>query len=248
MYFYVDGVPALSNFIAKQIPVEVDQKVGRELRKEILAENELDTTRTKELQTFYREAGFDPHTKVYVINKEIPNAFASPDNTIFIYVGLLRELTSHQELAALLSHEYIHIKNRHGIKSLVHSLSRQLLTEIITGGDKSETLVENAGELLSLRNSRKFEYESDLQGLELLERNRIPLVGMLSLLEKIKNIEQKFNEEKFPSYLSTHPAPADRIKEVTKAINRKVIKFDDREDLEFIFQKLTLGLSPRIVK
>jgi len=36
IYFYIDGVPAVSNYVVEQIPTSVDKEVGRELRREIL--------------------------------------------------------------------------------------------------------------------------------------------------------------------------------------------------------------------
>ncbi len=52
-----------------------------------------------------------------VINSSVPNAWALPGGKIAINRGLLLELNSEAELAAVLGHEIVHAAARHGAKS-----------------------------------------------------------------------------------------------------------------------------------
>ena len=53
-----------------------------------------------------------------VINDSVPNAWALPGGKLAVNRGLLTELKSEAELAAVLSHEVVHAAARHGAKSV----------------------------------------------------------------------------------------------------------------------------------
>lgn len=226
----------MSNYVVKQIPTSVDKEVGRELRREILRSAPIDEDKTELLTKFYGELGYDNKTKVYVVKAKEFNAFALPDNSIFVFDQVLREVNSYPELAALLGHEYIHIKNRHGMKTLAHSLSRELLTAVLTGGDNSDKFISNSNKLLTLKNSRDFETEADKGGLELLVQYRIDIKGMSELLKRMEKMSEGKN---IPSYLSTHPDSEDRLETIEDEINVKQNNFVQSTNLNDLFQQLT---------
>ena len=236
IYFYIDGVPAVSNYVVEQIPTSVDKEVGRELRREILRSAPIDEEKTALLAAFYSELGYDSKTKVYVVKAREFNAFALPDNSIFVFDQVLREVKSYPELAALLGHEYIHIKNRHGMKTLAHSLSRELLTAVLTGGDNSDKFISNSNKLLTLKNSRDFETEADKGGLDLLVQNRIDINGMTELFKRMEKISEGKN---VPAYLSTHPDSEDRLETTEEEIKKKQNNYVHSDKLDDLFQQLT---------
>ncbi|MFZ2982674.1 MAG: M48 family metalloprotease, partial [Sphingobium sp.] len=53
-----------------------------------------------------------------VLNDSVPNAWAMPGGKIAFNRGLLYELNSEAELAAVLSHEIVHSAARHGAKGM----------------------------------------------------------------------------------------------------------------------------------
>jgi predicted Zn-dependent protease len=53
-----------------------------------------------------------------VINDSVPNAWALPGGKLAINRGLLTELKSEAELAAVLGHEIVHAAARHGARSV----------------------------------------------------------------------------------------------------------------------------------
>lgn len=238
IYFYIDGVPAVSNYVVEQIPTSVDKEVGRELRREILRSAPIDEEKTELLSAFYGELGYDNKTKVYVVKAKEFNAFALPDNSIFVFDQVLREVKSYPELAALLGHEYIHIKNRHGMKTLAHSLSRELLTAVLTGGDNSDKFISNSNKLLTLKNSRDFETEADKGGLELLVQNRIDINGMTELFKRMEKLGERTGKS-VPAYLSTHPDIEDRLETTEEEIKKKQNNYVHNDKLDDLFQQLT---------
>ena len=55
---------------------------------------------------------------VVVLNNSVPNAWAMPGGKMAINRGLLIELASEAELAAVLAHEVVHVAARHGAKRI----------------------------------------------------------------------------------------------------------------------------------
>ena len=238
IYFYIDGVPAISNFVVNRLPNSIDNEVGEEARKEILKEAAIDNDKTQLLNEFYKELHFDNETKVYVVKANEFNAFALPDNSIFVFDKVLYDVTSYEELAALLAHEYSHIKYRHGIKGIAQSLSWELLGKVISGDDNSNDFVRNSNLLLTLENSRVFETQADIGGLELLRQQHIDQKGMTDLFQVMLKLPQQ-DKKQIPAYLSTHPDTEERLVKVQKVIKEKTSDSKANIKLELIFNKLT---------
>jgi len=116
-----------------------------------------------------------------VINNSVPNAWALPGGKIAVNRGLLTEMDSEAELAAVLGHEVVHAAARHGAQRQ----SRQVLLQgaIMAGGlavgastDRSEytavaILAGGLGaQLISARYSREAEREADRFGMIYMHR------------------------------------------------------------------------------
>lgn len=192
------------------------------------------------LNEFYDELNYNTKTKLYVVRANEFNAFALPDNSIFVFDEVLRKVGSYQELAALLGHEYCHIKYRHGMKGIAQTLSWGLLGELITGGDHSNGFIENSNLLLTLKNSREFETQSDFGGLELMRQQQIDQTGMSDMFRTMLDAHKGRSEDR-PSYLSTHPDTEDRLDAVEQEIKTKPGVVKQHSKLELIFEELTKG-------
>ncbi|MBL7835899.1 MAG: M48 family metallopeptidase [Bacteroidetes bacterium] len=55
--------------------------------------------------------------RFYVLKSAVPNAFATQRGVIFITIGLLAQLESEAQLAFVICHEAIHVKNNHNIET-----------------------------------------------------------------------------------------------------------------------------------
>ena len=103
-----------------------------------------------------------------VLNNSVPNAWALPGGKIAVNRGLLTELTSEAELAAVLGHEIVHAAARHGALAMQRGLLLQgaLLATAVAAqqGDYGGLTVGAASlgaQLITQRNSRGAELESE---------------------------------------------------------------------------------------
>ncbi len=84
-----------------------------------------------------------------VLNSSVPNAWALPGGKIAVNRGLLTELHSEAELAAVLGHEIVHAAARHGALAMQRGLLLQgalLATAVITQRDHDPGLADRRRE------------------------------------------------------------------------------------------------------
>jgi predicted Zn-dependent protease len=69
----------------------------------------------------------------------------------------------------------------------------------------ADTIAGAAANLSGLKFSREQEAEADRGGVELLQKARLPATGLKSFFEELAR-----DKEQVPTFLSTHPADAER--------------------------------------
>lgn len=107
-----------------------------------------------------------------VLNSSVPNAWALPGGKIAVNRGLLLELDSEAELAAVLGHEIVHAAAGHGAQAMQRSMILQgvLLATTVAAqrSDYSDLSIGAASvgaQLLNQRYSRNAELEADYYGM-----------------------------------------------------------------------------------
>ena len=142
-----------------------------------------------------------PRPKVYVIETDQPNAFATgrdPDNAaVAATTGLLRRLTE-EEVAAVMAHELAHIRNRDTLimtvtATFAGAISMLANFALFFGGDRNRPggmigtialmiLAPLAAALVQMAISRSREYEADRVGAEICGNPQ----GLAAALRKIE--------------------------------------------------------------
>jgi predicted Zn-dependent protease len=170
-----------------------------------------------------------------VIKGEITNAFALPGGRIVVYTGILDKIKSYPELAALLSHEFTHINNKHTTKSLFRRLGSKVFLGLLFGRVSAVTgvVVDNADNLRSLKYSRRLEKEADIEGLNLLLKRQIDPAGFEQLFIHLKDSAPT---NALPEFLGSHPDVNKRIRYINEASGMPLIK--EHTELKTIFEKL----------
>ncbi|RMH02322.1 MAG: tetratricopeptide repeat protein [Aquificota bacterium] len=159
----------------------------------------------------------------FVVNSSQVNAFALPGGPVFITRGLLLKLNSEGELAGVLAHELGHINARHHAKFLEKQFGISLLLNIgaILLADKpyGQALLQFGqigGSLLALKFSRDQEREADAYAVKYTLRSGYDPYGIVRVFYTFKSMERS----RPPEWLSTHPLPETRIREVEAELNR----------------------------
>lgn len=139
----------------------------------------------------------------YVARDPIVNAFALPNGSIYLYVGLLARLENEAQLAHVLSHEIAHVVQRHSLQS-----SRNRRATIVAANVADMLLFGTSiaylpaiGSLAG--HSRESEAEADRLALEYMSRAGYPLEGAEQTFKLIQEVKQK--ESVWGSVYSSHP-------------------------------------------
>jgi predicted Zn-dependent protease len=147
---------------------------------------------------------------VAVIDEPALNAWCMPGGKMAIYTGIIQKLAlTDDEIAQVMGHEITHALLGHGRERMSRAIAMQggmTLGSILAGRDLSG-LAPVADIALTLPNSRENESEADRYGLELAARAGYDPRAAVRLWEKIGAAGGNGP----PQFLSTHPAPANRI-------------------------------------
>ncbi len=151
------------------------------------------------------------------LEDESVNAFALPGGYIFITRGMLEKLTTEAQLAGILAHEITHVVARHASANMSREIGISILLSAVTSDKTPEgvlTAADLTHQILGLQYSRKDEQEADLGGLDYMVWAGYNPYGMV---ETMQMLEQE-NAVRPIEFLSTHPAPQNRIAYLTQKI------------------------------
>jgi predicted Zn-dependent protease len=153
-----------------------------------------------------------------VLNNSVPNAWALPGGKIAINRGLLVELKSEAELAAVLGHEIVHAAARHTAQQMSKGLLLQGLvigTSIATSdsnyGDMAVGGASIAAQLLSTRYGRSAELESDKYGMRYMARAGYDPQGAVALQETFLRLSEGRNQDWLSGLFASHPPSGERV-------------------------------------
>ena len=165
-----------------------------------------------------------PYKFVLRIMDGPPNAFAFPGGGIVVTKGLLKEISSENELAFVLGHELGHFKNRDHLVGLsraaVTLLFHWATFSIANIGDSSSDFAEFINVLSDRSAGRRRELAADEFGLELLHKT----FGHIDDAERFFERRQQDETEKglaAQKYFSTHPVSEDRIIKMRKLAEKR---------------------------
>ena len=154
-----------------------------------------------------------------VVNDSTPNAFALPGGYIAITRGLLVNLGTEAQLAAVLGHEIGHVDARHAVQGMQRSSLLGLGMAVLSGatsGAEYGALIRSSGEvaatLVDRSYSRGQEEESDRLGIDYMVRSGYDPQGAVELQQVFY---QKIDKNKDPQWLEglfrTHPFSKKRL-------------------------------------
>lgn len=153
-----------------------------------------------------------------VINDSVPNAWALPGGKLAINRGLLTELKSEAELAAVLSHEIVHAAARHGAKSVEQGTllaAGAVIVGALASDKKYSEVVDYAAQgsaaLLSLRFGREHELEADHYGIDYMVRAGYDPKAAVELQETFVRLSGNKSANWLAGLFATHPPSQERV-------------------------------------
>ncbi len=153
-----------------------------------------------------------------VLNSSVPNAWALPGGKIAVNRGLLLELDSEAELAAVLSHEIVHAAAGHGAQAMQRNMILQgvlLATSVAAQrGDYSELAIGAASVgagLLNQRYGRNAELEADYYGMGYLASTGYDPEAAVALQETFVRLSEGRSEGWLAGLFASHPPSQERV-------------------------------------
>lgn len=167
------------------------------------------------------EYPFDFHV---LADSSTVNAFALPGGQIFLTAGLLRLLDTEGEVAGVLAHEIGHVVGRHSAEQIAKSQ----LTQGLAGAagvalydpenPSSQAAAQAAmvvGQVVNMKYGREHELQSDRLAVRFMADAGYDPRSLITVMEILG---EAGGANRQPEFLSTHPDPGNRIREIEKAI------------------------------
>jgi predicted Zn-dependent protease len=158
-----------------------------------------------------------------VIDEPAVNAFALPGGQIYITRGILAFLKDEEQLAGVLGHEIGHVTARHSAqqytKATSAGLGLTLLSIFVPETRPLQGVAESALGVLFLKHGRDDELQADRLGAQYTAKTGWDPHGVAGMLRTLQRLDEASgNRRGVPNWLSTHPAPADRVQQVQRFI------------------------------
>lgn len=168
----------------------------------------------------------------HAVDSDVINAFALPGGKVFFTRGLLSRLTNEAQMAGVLGHEIGHVTALHVNQRIAQATA---LETIVAGVGTAAEVTDNAwlqvlgvggqlgGGVYLLKFGRDHESEADELGVRYMTKLGYDPMGQVQVMQILEKASGGSGGT--PEFLSTHPFPSTRIKELTEIIKQK---FPDR--------------------
>ncbi|WP_417613581.1 M48 family metalloprotease [Parasphingorhabdus sp.] len=170
---------------------------------------------------------------VTLLNSPVNNAFAIPGGYVYLTRQLMALMNDEAEMAGVLGHEVGHVAARHSEKrqkaatrNSILGILGQIGSQVLLGdsaiGRLGQQVFGTGSQLLTLKYSRKQEYEADDLGIRYLASagyDPQALSTMLYSLASQSAIDARLagrDARSAPEWASTHPDPARRVSRAAK--------------------------------
>ena len=152
--------------------------------------------------------------KVHIIESETANAAAMPGGHIFIFSGLLEQVSSENELVFILAHELGHYAHRDHLKGLGRGLVLLTMSVVLFGSDNAVgNLLSRGLNITEMGFSRKQEAQADASGLETLHCAYGHVAGATNFFSKMSEDQ---DPGRWGHYFASHPENRRRIAHLEK--------------------------------
>lgn len=203
--------------VAEQLYNDLDQKYEiTEFKPETLEYQTLKRLEANIVNKNFKNVKF----KLHHIDDKLINAYYIGNGNIMIFEGLLQELKTEDQLAALIAHEMGHAVREHLTEDLQRNMSLSIINLLFNHFTENDyQLMSNiAQNLIANGYSREQEQESDIYAVDLMMRSGYNPEGLIELMKIFK---ENSHNLKLLEFTQTHPIPESRIEYLQDYIAKK---------------------------
>ncbi len=229
------SIPVIAHGLALAVPDPVEQMIGQhtydtlksfDFEDSTIAPERQETLRQR-AQVLARNANLDPVPAILFHKSPMfgANALALPGGPIVLTDDLVNGLKSDDVILAVIAHEMAHVEKHHALQQVFTIAGAAFMASVVLGVDDSilEELTATVINVWGFQNSRKFEQEADMFGIEILKTSAMSPSLMLQAIEsltimdctKLTEEERQTCEAKAKSqetgWTASHPAAKDRL-------------------------------------
>jgi predicted Zn-dependent protease len=213
--------------------------IGQEAHPEILAQ--FGSVEDEALQNYFNRLGQEmaavshrPNLPWHftVVDDPLVNAFAVPGGYIYFTRGILSYMNNEAELAGVLGHEIGHVTARHSVSQISKAQLASLGLGVgaifsPTFGRLSDLAQMGVG-VLFLKFGRDDERESDMLGVQYMYEMGYDPHRLSEFFEVFEQMREESGGA-VPSWLSSHPAPPERIANTRKWASEVIAEKGSKE-------------------
>jgi len=160
-----------------------------------------------------------------VVDQAAVNAFALPGGFIYVTRGILPYLDSEAELAGVLGHEIGHVTARHAAQQYTRQIGGTAgliaLGVLVPAAQPFTEASAQAMGLLFLKYGRADELQADSLGVRYAGLGNWDPEGVPDMLTTLGRLDEAAGDRKgVPNFLSTHPEPLARVKEIGPEVQK----------------------------
>jgi predicted Zn-dependent protease len=152
------------------------------------------------------------------------NAFALPGGPVWINRGILAQADNEAQVAGVMAHEIAHVAQRHSAQQITKGTVANgllgLLGAVLGDGGAGAAAARVAAGVTAnsfmLKFSRDDEREADREGVRIMQKAGFDTRGMLEFMQVLA--QQSGRSGGAAEFLSTHPAPASRVRELEQLV------------------------------
>ncbi len=212
------------------LDARTELKLGADAYRDILKKSKI--SQDRRLTGIVRKVGWsiarvtgrsDYKWEFNLIENKTPNAFALPGGKVGINTGILSIAKNEAGLSAVMGHEVAHAIARHGAErmsqSLLIALGGELLAQGMGQNQRQRQGIRAAYGIgsavaFTLPFSRSNELEADYMGLLYMARAGYDPREAKRFWARFARYSREKGKNSTPEFLSTHPADANRIRQI----------------------------------
>jgi predicted Zn-dependent protease len=169
---------------------------------------------------FRNSSEFGGYKVEVIADDKLINAFAAPGGYVYLTTGLISSASSCAEIAGVIGHELAHVTEKHSVQQIERAFAAETLASFfLQEGLAQDAALTLFSFLQATTFSREHETQADEVGLQIAHDAGYNPYGLADFFRVL--LEQEKGGGRIPTFLSSHPATADRVREVEAQIKRR---------------------------